>query len=156
CEDATYRFFATQIAQDVSIDVLLARTADLAGCPVGVAAGLVRRSAEPGGKIIPDLEPPPGAVCRHLPSGETVWVARVPACHRNEAILDELAFAARVALIRHPPSRTRQELLTIACDRGADEHERLSALSALGFTRNALVRCLAIAGPPSGVERLAE
>jgi hypothetical protein len=90
-----------------------------------------------------------------LPSGETVWIAHLPADPPDPAILTEFTFAARVALIRHPPSRTRQELLDIACDYGADEHERVSALSALGFTKNALVRCLAVAGPPAGIERLA-
>jgi hypothetical protein len=151
-----YEFFAAQIAQDVSLDVLVARTAEVAGCAAGVVAGAVRCAAEPGAPATRDTEPPPGAVRRRLPTGETVWVARARAGRWDRALLDEFALATRVALIRHPPSRSHQQLLAIACDRGTDDHQRSVALSALGFGRNAPLRCLALAGPPAAVDRLAE
>jgi hypothetical protein len=150
-----YEFFAAQIAQDVRLDVLLARAAELAACRVGVVAGRVRRSASPDGTVVDGANPVAGAARRRLRTGESVWVERASTADWDRALLDELAVAVRVALIRHPQSRTSQQLLDIACDVGSGERQRVEALGALGFPWAATIRCLAIAGPPAAVDRLA-
>ncbi len=143
------QLFARQIIEDVTLDVLLVRAARAAGCPVGVAAGGTRRSADQRG-LLRDGDAPPRAVRQRLPDGGAVWVARPRSGAAGRAFLEELSFAARVALMRHPPSRSWDQLLSVACSRGADREQRLAAVEDLGFALRSKIRCLALAGPAQG------
>jgi hypothetical protein len=153
-------YFDSLVRDHVSVPVLLAATARLAQCPVGLLdAATGRRSrTSPGGQTDTPADTPadtptgsPASV-RELSSGlGAVWMEREgPAHGLDEIVLERYAAAAEVTLERATAlARQGQDpaLVELALSAETGEAERARALRLLGFAPSTPLQALAIALP---------
>ncbi|GAA3617114.1 helix-turn-helix domain-containing protein [Nonomuraea rosea] len=153
-------YFDSLVRDHVSVPVLLAATARLAQCPVGLLdAATGRRSrTSPGGQADTSAGTPSGsptgspASVRELSSGlGAVWMEREGPTHGlDEIVLERYAAAAEVTLERATAlARQGQDpaLVELALSADTGEAERARALRLLGFAPSTPLQALAIALP---------
>ncbi|MGP4099446.1 helix-turn-helix domain-containing protein [Nonomuraea sp. KM90] len=149
-------YFDSLVRDHVSVPVLLAATARLAQCPVGLldaASGRRTRTSPDGSADAPAATP---ARARELSSGlGAVWMEREgPAHGLDEIVLERYAAAAEVTLERAAAlTRTGQDpaLVELALSAETGEAERARALRLLGFDPATPLQALAIALPDRGL-----
>jgi PucR C-terminal helix-turn-helix domain len=153
-------FFDVLVEQSASIDVVLKRTAALAGCAVGL-----RRTDNPRGRRadvntpVHDGAPPVWARVRDVPEDHEVWVERLGTeLPLDDLLLERFALATSVALSRRERDVDGMDgpaLLRLAIDASADETRRRRALTRLGLAPTGVVHTVAAAGAPELVDVLA-
>ncbi|TCK22002.1 PucR family transcriptional regulator [Pseudonocardia endophytica] len=153
-------FYDVLVEQSASVDVILQRTAALAGCAVGL-----RRADTPHGRRadvntpVHDGTPPIWARIRAVPEEHEVWVERLGAeLPLDDLLLERFALASSVALSRRQRDVEVMDgpaLLRLAIDSTADETRRRSALNRMGLTPNGVVHVVAADGAPDAVDVLA-
>lgn len=149
-------YFDSLLRDHVSVPVLLAATARLAQCPVGLfdAATGRRLRTSPGGAVdTPAVSP---AQVRELSSGlGAVWMEREgPAHGLDEIVLERYAAAAEVTLERAAAlAREGQDpaLVELVLSAETGEAERARALRLLGFDPATPLQAMAIALPDHGL-----
>jgi hypothetical protein len=139
------------IRLDWTIEDLVQRLHRVLGAEVGVVGG--GREVVAGVAPLVPPGPCPGARTRSLSTGETVWVGRPLGRETAEVVLEQLAVAARTALLRHAADTPEHEQVAALVSAGADERRR-SALRRLGVPAEWPVRVLAVTGPSDGVRSL--
>ncbi|MFI6734286.1 helix-turn-helix domain-containing protein [Nonomuraea sp. NPDC050451] len=151
-------YFDSLLRDHVSVPTLLAATARLAQCPVGLldAATGRRTRTSPRGAVDTPAEAP--AQVRELSDGlGAVWMEREgPAHGLDEIVLERYAVAAEVTLERAAAlARSGQDpaLVELVLSAETDEAERARALRLLGFAPSAPLQALAIALPDRGPDR---
>ncbi|MFG6191038.1 helix-turn-helix domain-containing protein [Nonomuraea sp. JJY05] len=149
-------YFDSLLRDHVSVPTLLAATARLAQCPVGLldAATGRRTRTSPRGAVDTPAEAP--AQVRELSDGlGAVWMEREgPAHGLDEIVLERYAVAAEVTLERAAAlARSGQDpaLVELVLSAETDEAERARALRLLGFAPSAPLQALAIALPDRGL-----
>ncbi|MEV4017141.1 helix-turn-helix domain-containing protein [Nonomuraea angiospora] len=149
-------YFDSLLRDHVSVPTLLAATARLAQCPVGLldAATGRRTRTSPRGAVDTPAEPP--AQVRELSDGlGAVWMEREgPAHGLDEIVLERYAVAAEVTLERAAAlARSGQDpaLVELVLSAETGEAERARALRLLGFAPSAPLQALAIALPDRGL-----
>jgi hypothetical protein len=153
-------FFDVLVEQSASVDVILQRTAALAGCAVGVrrADSSVGRRADVNTPVH-DGTPPVWARVRTVPDDHEVWVERLGTeLPLDDLLLERFALAGSVALSRRQRDvdlMERSALLRLALDATADEARRGRALTRLGLAPNSAVHVVAADGAAGSVETLA-
>ncbi|MFI7639388.1 helix-turn-helix domain-containing protein [Nonomuraea sp. NPDC049400] len=148
-------YFDSLVRDHVSVPVLLAATARLAQCPVGLldAATGRRTRTSPGGAVdTPDVPSP----VRELSDGlGAVWMEREGPPHGlDEIVLERYAVAAEVTLERAGAlARSGRDpaLVELVLSAETGEAERARALRLLGFPPSAPLQALAIALPDRGL-----
>ncbi|MGP3918699.1 helix-turn-helix domain-containing protein [Nonomuraea sp. 10N515B] len=145
-------YFDSLLRDHVSAPVLLAATARLAQCPVGLfdAATGRRIRTSPGGAVDTPATSP--AEVRELSSGlGSVWMEREGAAHGlDEIVLERYAAAAEVTLERAAAlAQAGQDpaLVELVLSAETGEAERARELRLLGFSPSAPLQALAIALP---------
>ncbi|MFI7706326.1 helix-turn-helix domain-containing protein [Nonomuraea sp. NPDC049480] len=149
-------YFDSLLRDHVSVPVLLAATARLAQCPVGLfdaATGRRLRTSSGGAVDTPAASP---AQVRELSSGlGAVWMEREgPAHGLDEIVLERYAAAAEVTLERAAAlAREGQDpaLVELVLSAETGEAERARALRLLGFDPATQLQALAIALPDRGL-----
>ncbi|MDX3105260.1 helix-turn-helix domain-containing protein [Nonomuraea angiospora] len=151
-------YFDSLLRDHVSVPTLLAATARLAQCPVGLldAATGRRTRTSPRGAVDTPAESP--AQVRELSDGlGAVWMEREgPAHGLDEIVLERYAVAAEVTLERAAAlARSGQDpaLVELVLSAETGEAERARALRLLGFAPSAPLQALAIALPDRGPDR---
>ncbi|WP_236791407.1 helix-turn-helix domain-containing protein [Amycolatopsis sp. GM8] len=146
-------FFDSLITGRVSLDTLVRSTAQLAGCPVGLAApvrGLALR-AEPDGALGASSPIPAGAATRELEGGMIAWVARAGEPPPLDDMLLERFAIATAILLEHSdvplPELGDPALVELVLSEGVGTAERSRALHLLGLDAAARLRVLAVTGP---------
>jgi hypothetical protein len=153
-------FFDALVEQGATIEVVLQRTAALAGCAVGVrtADGSRSRRADVNGAVRFG-EPPTTARTHRLPSGDEIWMERDgPPLPLDDLFMERFAIASTVALgWRHHgiEDLDAAALLRLAIDSAEPEAGRRRALARLGIDPAAVVYAVAVAGPLDHVEQIA-
>jgi PucR-like helix-turn-helix protein len=150
-------FFDAVMEQGASVEVVLQRTAALAGCAVGV-----RRVDTPQGRRadvstpVHDGTPPAWARVRPVSSDHEVWVERSgEPLPLDDLLLERFALVTSVALGRGRRDVEEMDaaaLLRLAVDAAADETRRSRALARLGLDPTSIVHLAAAEGPPELVE----
>ncbi|MEQ4718114.1 helix-turn-helix domain-containing protein [Nonomuraea sp. B19D2] len=148
-------YFDSLVRDHVSVPVLLAATARLAQCPVGLldaATGRRTRTSPSGAVATPDA---PSQV-RELSDGlGAVWMEREGPPHGlDEIVLERYAVAAEVTLERAGAlARSGQDpaLVELVLSAETGEAERARALRLLGFPPSTPLQALAIALPDRGL-----
>ncbi|MCE3552734.1 hypothetical protein LWC33_14855 [Pseudonocardia sp. RS11V-5] len=153
-------FFDVLVEQSAGVDVVLKRTAALAGCAVGL-----RRTDTPQGRRadvdtpVHDGTPPIWARVRPVPVDHEIWVERFGTpLPLDDLLLERFALATSVALSRRQRDVEDMDapaLLRLAVDAAADETRRRRALARLGLTPTGLVHTMAAEGAPGLVDTLA-
>ncbi|MEV0384250.1 helix-turn-helix domain-containing protein [Nonomuraea sp. NPDC050643] len=148
-------YFDSLVRDHVSVPVLLAATARLTQCPVGLldAATGRRLRTSPGGSADTPASLP--GVTRELSSGlGAVWMEREgPAHGLDEIVLERYAAAAEVTLERAAAlTQAGQDpaLVELVLSAETGEAERARALRLLGFDPATPLQALAIALPGPG------
>jgi hypothetical protein len=149
-------YFDSLLRDHVSVPVLLAATARLAQCPVGLfdaATGRRTRTSPSGSVDTPTTSP---AQVRELSSGlGAVWMEREgPAHGLDEIVLERYAAAAEVTLERAAAlAREGQDpaLVELVLSGETGEAERARAVRLLGFDPATPLQALAIALPGEGL-----
>ncbi|MGP3957060.1 helix-turn-helix domain-containing protein [Nonomuraea sp. 3N208] len=149
-------YFDSLLRDHVSVPVLLAATARLAQCPVGLfdaATGRRTRTSPSGAVDTPATSP---AEVRELSSElGSVWMEREgPAHGLDEIVLERYAAAAEVTLERAAAlAQAGQDpaLVELVLSAETGEAERARALRLLGFAPSAPLQALAIALPDQGL-----
>lgn len=149
-------YFDSLLRDHVSVPVLLAATARLAQCPVGLfdaATGRRTRTSPSGSVDTPATSP---AQVRELSSGlGAVWMEREgPAHGLDEIVLERYAAAAEVTLERAAAlAREGQDpaLVELVLSGETGEAERARAVRLLGFDPATPLQALAIALPGEGL-----
>ncbi|WP_431929385.1 helix-turn-helix domain-containing protein [Nonomuraea jabiensis] len=151
-------YFDSLLRDHVSVPTLLAATARLAQCPVGLldAATGRRTRTSPHGAVDTPAEAP--AQVRELSDGlGAVWMEREgPAHGLDEIVLERYAAAAEVTLERAAAlARSGQDpaLVELVLSAETGEAERARALRLLGFAPSTPLQALAIALPDRGPDR---
>ncbi|TMR94037.1 helix-turn-helix domain-containing protein [Nonomuraea basaltis] len=149
-------YFDSLLRDHVSVPVLLAATARLAQCPVGLfdATADRRTRTSPNGSVDTPAASP--AQVRELSSGlGSVWMEREGPPHGlDEIVLERYAAAAEVTLERAAAlARAGQDpaLVELALSAETGETERARALRLLGFAPSTPLQALAIALPDQGL-----
>ncbi|MFF4617527.1 helix-turn-helix domain-containing protein [Nonomuraea jabiensis] len=149
-------YFDSLLRDHVSVPTLLAATARLAQCPVGLldAATGRRTRTSPRGAVDTPAEAP--AQVRELSDGlGAVWMEREgPAHGLDEIVLERYAAAAEVTLERAAAlARSGQDpaLVELVLSAETGEAERARALRLLGFAPSTPLQALAIALPDRGL-----
>ncbi|MFI9381475.1 helix-turn-helix domain-containing protein [Kutzneria sp. NPDC052558] len=145
-------FFDTLVAQHAGLERLVASTAELAECPVGLSVpetGVWLRADEDGRSL---AEAPPPAASRQLEGGGRVWLERAgQPLPLDEIVLERFAIAAAVLL---GETRARLSglddpaLVELAVSASAGDAERSRALHLLGFSPLTPIRVLAVKDGP--------
>jgi hypothetical protein len=153
-------FFDVLVEQSASVDVVLRRTAALAGCAVGL-----RRTDTPRGRradvntLVHDGTPPIWARVRSVPEEHEVWVERFGTeLPLDDLLLERFALAMSVALSRRQRDVEDMDaaaLLRLAVDATADQVRRDRALARLGIEQATTVHTMAVDGEPRLVDALA-
>ncbi|MET7334163.1 helix-turn-helix domain-containing protein [Nonomuraea sp. NPDC005650] len=146
-------YFDSLLRDHVSVPTLLAATARLAQCSVGLldaATGRRTRTSPTGAVDTPAGAPPQ---VRELSDGlGAVWMEREgPAHGLDEIVLERYAVAAEVTLERAARSGQDPALVELVLSAEADDAERARALRLLGFAPSTPLQALAIALPDRGL-----
>ncbi|MFG1702186.1 helix-turn-helix domain-containing protein [Nonomuraea sp. M3C6] len=149
-------YFDSLVRDHVSVPVLLAATARLAQCPVGLldaATGRRTRTSPDGAVDTPVASP---AAVRELSSAlGAVWMEREgPAHGLDEIVLERYAAAAEVTLERAAALMQAGQdpaLVELVLSAETGEAGRARALRLLGFAPSTPLQALAIALPDRGL-----
>ncbi|WP_433439287.1 helix-turn-helix domain-containing protein [Nonomuraea sp. CA-141351] len=149
-------YFDSLVRDHVSVPVLLAATARLAQCPVGLHDAVTgrRTRTSPGGAVDTPADAP--SPVRELSDGlGAVWMEREGPPHGlDEIVLERYAAAAEVTLERAAAlARSGQDpaLVELVLSAETGEAERARALRLLGFAPSTPLQALAIALPDRGL-----
>ncbi|MEV0233663.1 helix-turn-helix domain-containing protein [Nonomuraea sp. NPDC050786] len=149
-------YFDSLLRDHVSVPVLLAATARLAQCPVGLLDGATGRRfrTSPGGAVETPADVP--SQVRQLSDGlGAVWMEREGLPHGlDEIVLERYAVAAEVTLERAAAlerSGRDPALVELVLSAETGEAERARALRLLGFAPSTPLQALAIALPDRGL-----
>ncbi|MFR9803171.1 helix-turn-helix domain-containing protein [Pseudonocardia sp. RS010] len=153
-------FFDVLVEQGAAVDVVLQRTAALAGCAVGL-----RRTDTPQGRRadvntpVHDGTPPIWARVRPVPVDHEIWLERFGTpLPLDDLLLERFALTTSVALSRRQRDVENLDdasLLRLAVDATADEMRRRRALVRLGLPPTGLVHTMAAEGAPALIDKLA-
>jgi hypothetical protein len=154
-------FFDALLARRADPAVIVATTARLTECPVGLddpASGLRIRYA-PDGRRLPGRQAPANAVSRELTDGGTVWIER----HDSPLALDEIVverLAMTVSLALSPPRGVAPvlgdpALVELVLSPSASDVDRARALNLLGLHPSSMLTVVAAHGPEEELDALA-
>jgi hypothetical protein len=153
-------FFDALLERRASPSVVVATTARLAECPVGLdhAASGLRFRYGPDGRRLGAAPPPPHALVRPLAGEGRVWLERDEApLPLDEMVLERLALTLALVLTDRrstPLGLGDPALVGLVLGPDTPEPDRARGLTLLGLNPTALLTVVAVHGPDGAVKDL--